>query len=156
MPLIVGNLLTDPSAQSFISLADAEEHISVEAAASRPVAAWMALTTVQKEGSLVVSSRWLATVFKWCVTDLTEAELLTVGRVAVRVSTATYGTMLYGSSSSAQIKKRVRAGTTEVEYADVASAYSQAQSGGNSWPWIDAMLRGLICDPRNGLGVMVV
>lgn len=156
MALVVGNLLLNPLAQSFISDADAVAYLQVEAPASPTVAAWIIRNPDQREASLASASRWMAMVLHWCRRDLTTDELSVVGLVAARVAAETWGAALYGSSTSARVKKRVKAGSVEVEYADVAEAYAQARAGGNSWPWIDAMLNGLICDPHCGIGALVV
>ena len=65
MALIVGNLLTDPAANSFISLLDAEAYLADEGAGAdltTPLGRWFVLDPAEKESSLVRASRWLAAI----------------------------------------------------------------------------------------------
>ena len=145
MALVVGNLLTDPAANSFISVADAQAFLGVETGASdptSPVGAWLAAGTVEQEQTLVSASRWLAVSLSWCDPDLSEDDLARVGQVAARLAVQALTVDLW-ASEGAKDAKRYKAGTVEVEYQDRQSG--GAKAGGKRFPWVYPMLRGLIC-----------
>lgn len=147
MPLIVGNLLADPLAQSFISLADAEDYLSAEAAGSgsdQPLGRWLTLTTGEKESSLVSASRWLAVSLSWCSGPLLVADLVRVGRVAAKLAVAAKSADLWASEEIGKMAKRYKADTVEIEYHSPTLARG-AIAGGRRFPWIYPMLRGLLC-----------
>lgn len=149
MPVIVGNLLTDPSAQSFISLADAVAYIGAEGDAP-----WLGLEEAVQEAGLIRASRWMAGTLNWCKTDLSEVELARVGQVAARLAVNGMATDFYAAADARGPIKRVKAGSAEVEWAGAGmEAY---QAGGKYWPWLSSMLKGLLCAPRSGIGVMVI
>lgn len=156
MPLIVGNLLTNPEANSFVSLADAAAYLTDEVSGIAPDAAlgvWIAATESDRESSLVRASRWMAGALYWCKRDLDVSDMLRVGRVAARLSVSALSVDLYEAVQPGAMKKRVKAGSVEVEYMD---AQQMTQAAGRYWPWLLPMLRGLVCDPRLGFAAFVV
>lgn len=159
MALQVGNLLKDYSANSFISLADANSYLAVEAGATS-VKRWLDMPAAMQEASLIHVSRWMANTLEWCSSDLDAQELQLVGQAAARLAVAmsASGTLgdAYSNENSEAPVKRLKADTVEIEFAiptDAADAATQ-------WPWLYAMLRKLLClnDGRRvlGLGVYVV
>lgn len=148
MAVNVGNLLTDPAAQSFISAADAAAYLEAEGNA-----AWSAADVVAQEAALVRASRWMAGALKWYKTELTTEELTRVGQVAARIAVDALSVDLYAAADTRGDLKRVKADTVEIEWAGAASSY---QAGGRSWPWLMAMLSGLVCEPRRGFAALVV
>lgn len=156
MALTVGNLLTDPAANSFISLSDAIRYLADEASGAMPDAAlgqWMAALESDQESSLVRASRWMAGALMWCKRDLTDDDNLRVGRAAARLAVSALTVDLYEAAVPGTMKKRVKAGSVEVEYTDPQQL---AQAAGRVWPWLMPMLRGLVCDPRLGFAAFVV
>lgn len=148
MALIVGNLLTDPDAQSFIGLVDAVAYLSVEGQS-----AWLEYGAAEQEASLVSASRWMAGALPWCAT-LTDADLIRVGRVAARLATVIPAGGLYASADARGNLKRVKAGSAELEWSGTdMSAY---QAGGRYWPWLATTLKGLICQPSSGIGIWAI
>ena len=156
MPLVVGNLLQDPAANSFISLSDAVAYLTDEASGALPDAAlgiWMTSAESDQESSLVRASRWMAGALFWCKRDLDAADFLRVGQIAARLAVSAITVDLYEAAQPASMKKRVKAGSVEVEYMDAQQA---TQAAGRTWPWLMPMLRGLVCDPRIGFAAFVV
>lgn len=145
MALSVGNLLTDPAAQSFISLEDADSYLAAE----RHVL-WQAAEPLDQEAALVRASRWLASAYAW--NSLSEMDLLRVGHVAARLAAETVGANIYAGVDTASAVASEKVGSIAVTYrtdmtADVA---------GLALPWLKAMLRGLIREPASGIGIMVI
>ena len=152
MPLIVGNLLTDPAANSFISLADATAYLTAETGLLA-VTEWLAAPLADQEASLVRASRWMAGALKWCAPDLSADDVLRVGHVAARLAVTALTVDLYEATQPGRQVKRAKAGSSEVEFADAGTA----QAAGRFWPWLYPMLRGLVCDPNSrGIGFMVI
>ena len=142
MALIVGNLLTDPAANSFISLLDAEAYLADEGAGAdltTPLGRWFVLGASEKESSLVRASRWLAATYRFIPLDA--AGLTRVGHVAARLAAESTGTSMFTGVNVTGQKKRVKAGSVEVEYRD---GVMTAHAAGMYWPWLDGMLYGLI------------
>ena len=142
MALIVGNLLTDTAANSFISLSDADAYLADEGAGadlSTPLGRWFVLDVGEKESSLVRASRWLAASYRFIPLDA--ASLVRVGHVAARLAVESTGTSLFTGVNVTGQKKRVKAGSVEVEYADGSM---NAHAAGLYWPWLDGMLYGLV------------
>lgn len=139
MPLIVGNLLADPSANSFISLADADAYLAVEGNAQ-----WAAASVEAKEAALVNASRWLAVSLTWCSPNLSDADLVRVGRAAARLAVEALTVDLWSGEVIGKTAKRYKAGSVEVEYQDTKTIRG-AQAGGKSFPWVYPMLSGLLC-----------
>lgn len=137
MALIVGNLLTNPAATSFISLADAATYLA-------GVADWDAADPAAKETALTNASRWMAAMFPWCRTNLTDAELTRVGYVAARLAVQALTVDLWAAPEVGKDAKRYKAGSVEVEYHSPTAARG-AQAGGKRFPWAYPMLRGLLC-----------
>lgn len=154
MPVIAGNLLTDPLAQSFISLADAVTYLEPEAAVAGTGSAleqFMVATSAEQEGALVRASRWLAGAFQWHSLD--DVAVIRVGRVAARLAAESYGRETFAGVDPAAAVKREKVDTIEVEYFGGGSA----DAGGLAFAWLRPMLRGLIVDTsRSGIGVMVI
>lgn len=145
MALVVGNLLTDPEATSFISLADALAYLTAEGAdagENTPLGKWFASGTPDQEATLVRASRWLAVSLSWCDTALSDDDLVRVGHVAARLAVQALTVDLW-ASEGAKDAKRYKAGSVEVEYQDGRS--SGAKAGGKKFPWVYPMLRGLLC-----------
>ena len=152
MALIVGNLLTDPAAQSFISLADANDYLTPEG-----IPDWDSATDAQKEASLVRASRWMAVTLPWCSPNLTAGQLVTVGLAAARLASDTIGVFLMTADQPGQEVKREKVGPIEVEYRDLAGASSRIDgAGGRYWPWLLNMLDGIVCQSPARIGVLVV
>lgn len=133
MSLTVGNLLTDAAAQSFISLADADEYLAPE-----QHAAWDIARTDQREAALVRASRWLATAYRWNV--LAPAGLVQVGRVAARLAAESMDTPLFAGVETGAVVTSERVGPVAVTYA----TGMRADAAGMAWPWLRPMLAGLI------------
>ena len=146
MALIVGNLLTDPAAQSFISLDDAEAYLGIE-----NIEAWQTADAASKEAALVRASRWLVATFQFRPLD--DEGLARVGQVAARLAAETIAMPIFTGTSTSNQKKRVKAGSVEVEYHDSTMT---AQAAGTYWPWLLTMLRGLIVSPDNHGWAIVV
>lgn len=139
MPLIVGNLLTDPTAQSFISVEDADAYLAPER-----IEAWDTATVAAREAALARASRWLAATFRFGPLDA--AGLVRVGHTVARLAAETLDRDLFAGVSTTTQKKRVKAGSVEVEY---HTATMTAQAAGIYWPWLLPMLRGLIVTGDN-------
>ena len=135
MSVSVGNLLRDPEAQSFISLADADAYLAPEART-----AWTGATDAAREAALVSASRWLAGAFGWRRHDLGDDDLRLVGFAAARLAVDALTLDLHASEDMAGAVKRERVGPVEVEYRDRMSA----QAAGRRWPWLVPMLGGLV------------
>ena len=140
MALVVGDLLSDANAQSFVSAEDADAYLGPEANA-----AWDGATAEQREAALVVASRWLLASIPWAVDELDEDELAQVGRVAARVAVEALGRDLMAVTDSQSQVKRETVGPITVEYRDTR--------GGLVFPWLRPMLRGIA---TAGGGVPVV
>lgn len=156
MALIVGNLFTDPEADSFISLDAAKAYLKKESwsDSTGPVQQWLDLDTSNQEALLVSASRWLMTTFNWCKFDYSAAELRQIGFIAARMAVAAKDIDLYAVVDFTKRKQSVKAGSASVTYAN-ASQYAEHVSGLH-WPWLMPMLKPFICNPRLGLGVFVV
>lgn len=133
MALIVGNLLTDPAAQSFISLADADDYLGVE-----QNNAWNLARTDQQEASLVRASRWLVGAYRFL--PLTDTGLVQVGRVAARLAAESMDKPLFAGSDTGAVVRSERVGPVSVTYATGI----KADAAGMAWPWLKPMLAGLI------------
>ena len=146
MALIVGNLLTDPAANSFISVADAVAYLTDEASGQlppAPVGQWLTAAESDQESSLVRASRWLAVGPTWRCNALSDADLVRVGHVAARLAVIALSTDLWAVEDQAPTAKRYKADTVEVEYFEAKPKGLRA--GGKGFPWIYPMLRGLLC-----------
>lgn len=139
MALIVGNLLDDPLANTFIGLADADAFLRAEGNAS-----WALAERDSQEAALVSASRWLAVSLSWCATDMSDADLARVGHVAARLAVQALTVDLWAADGLTAGAKRYKADTVEVEYFE-GSKRSAAQAGGKRFPWVMTMLRGLLC-----------
>lgn len=131
MPLIVGDLLSDPSAQSFISLEDADAYLAPEGNAS-----WMVATVPQREAALVIASRWLLATMPWAVDELDSDGQAQVGRAAARVAVEALSRDLMAVRDPGSEVRSERVGPVAVEYRDTRS--------GPVWPWLRPMLAGLV------------
>lgn len=150
MALVVGNVVTDPSAQSFISVADADAYLAPEG-----IAAWASMTEQQKEGALTRASRWIAYSFHWCnPAAWGEKELTLLGLASARLAAETATMNLWKGSSDRGPLSMAKADTVQVQWRGLER--TDAATGGLYWPWLKTMLEDLICDPRDGIGVMVV
>ena len=145
MPLIVGNLLTDPTAQSFISLIDADDYIGVE-----QHYAWDVARNDQREAALVRASRWLVATFRFGPLD--DAGLMRVGRVAARLAAESMTVPLFAGTDTTALVTSVKVGPISESYADPMNA----DAAGMSWPWLRPMLSGLITTPEGRGWALVV
>lgn len=142
MALIVGNLLTDPAAQSFISREDADDYLAPE-----QNTAWDIARNDQREAALVRASRWLVGAFRFLPMD--DAGLVQIGRVAARLAAetmvlqgdtnSTVRPLFAGTDTSAVVQSE-RVGPVSVTYATGI----KADAAGMAWPWLKPMLAGLI------------
>ena len=147
MPLVVGNLLADPAANSFISLTDATAYLQDEASGALPPSGlgnWMTAPESDQESSLVRASRWMAVSVQWCCNVLSAADLVRVGHVTARLAVVALDADLWAAQDLSPAAKRYKADTVEIEYFD-ASAVKGLKAGGKAFPWIYPMLRGLAC-----------
>ena len=94
MALSGGNLLTDPAANSFISLADADTYLGAGANS-----AWAAADVASKEAALVNASRWMAVSLAWCDNALADADLARVGHAAARMAVEALTVDLWASDA---------------------------------------------------------
>lgn len=141
MGVVVGNLLTDPSAQSFINVADALAYLEPEAAVAAPetaMARWIAADEAVQEASLVRASRWLAGAFDWHVLDT--ASVTRVGHVAARLAAESFGRETFAGVDAAGVVASETVGPISVTY----RAGVSADAGGLAFDWLRPMLRGLI------------
>ena len=152
MPLIVGNLLADPAAQSFISLEDAVAYLAPENRTE-----WELAPNINREASLVMASRWLAATMQWRADLRTAAaplaDLAQMGRVAARLAVEALSVNLWEATQTGKTARRMKADTVEIEYADDSG---KAQAAGRLWPWLMPMLDGLTRERALGIGAMVV
>lgn len=145
MALIVGNLLTDPAAQSFISLADADAYLAPE-----QNAAWGAGTDEAREAALVRASRWLAGSYNW--NTLAVGDLARVGIVAARLAAETMGRNIYAGTDAAAVVEREKIGSIDITYRGGLTA----DAAGLILPWLAPALSGLIRTRAMCIGIMVV
>lgn len=146
MPLIVGNLLTDPEAQSFISLEDAVGYLEIEAANALTGTAlgdWITKDAAEQESTLALASRWMAFTLPWSCHEFSDDEMVTLGHVAARIAVQARGIDLWQTEAIGKQAKRYKAGSVEVEYQD-ASRVRGARAGGRLFPWAYPMLRGML------------
>lgn len=129
--LVVGDLLSDPSAQSFISEEDADAYLAPEANE-----AWNKASSIQREAALVVASRWLYATVPWSIRELRGADLTRVGRAAARIAVDALSRDLMAAVDRQAEVKRETVGPITVEYRDTRE--------GLVWPWLRPMLRGLV------------
>ena len=151
MALIVGNLLTDLAAQSFISLVDADDYLAPE-----QNTAWDIARNDQREAALVRASRWLVGAYRFLPLD--DARLVQIGRVAARLAAETMTLQgdsdttvrpLFAGTDTGKVVKSATAGSVSVTYQDGI----KADAAGMAWPWLKPMLAGLI---RSGNTVPVL
>ena len=142
MALIVGNLLTDPAAQSFISLIDADAYLAPE-----QNTAWDVARNDQREAALVQASRWLVGAYRFLPLD--DAGLVQIGRVAARLAAEAMDKPLFAGTDTGAVVQSERVGPVSVTYATGV----KADAAGMAWPWLKPMLAGLI---RSGNTVPVL
>lgn len=149
MALVVGNLLTDPNAESFITLAGAEAYLNIERNDL-----WTAMTVNQKEAQLTRASRWLAMNYMWQYPE--PFDIVRVGKVTARFAAESFGVELFAGENVTEAPIRTETyGKVSFTYADPLDI--EADAGGMRWAWIKRALRGLIVDDSlPGIGVMVV
>lgn len=132
MALVVGDLLSDSEAQSFISLDDADAYLAPEM-----LPAWEQADTNKREAALVAASRWLAYSQPWAVTALSQDDLTRVGHAAARLAVEAISRDLLAPTDPAAAVKSERVGSIAVEYRDSGNLSLQ-------WPWLRPMLLGLL------------
>lgn len=145
MTLTVGNLLTDPAAQSFISLADAMEYLEVEAAGAdigTPIADWLTQDSATQEASLVRASRWLAGNYAWHPLD--DVALARVGRVAARLAVETVGRNIFGGTDAASVVASESKSVGSVSKSVTYRGSVRSDAAGLSLPWLKLALHGLV------------
>lgn len=136
MAITVGNLLTDPAAQSFISLDAADDYLAPE---KREV--WDMAADMDQEAALVQASRWLAASMQWQPSMLAaRADLTRVGQVAARLAVEALTVDLYAATETTSQIQSERVGSVGVTY----FAPGRAQAAGRVWPWLLPMLSGLV------------
>ena len=133
MALIVGNLLTDPAAQSFISRGDADAYLGVEMNE-----AWNLAATDQQEAALVRASRWLVGAYQ--IKPLDAAGLAQIGRVTARLAAESMDRPLFAGMDTGTVVQSERVGPVSVAYATGI----KADAAGMAWPWLKPMLAGLV------------
>lgn len=131
MALVVGDLLDDTDAQSFISEADADAYLSPE-----NNTAWEAATTADREAALVVASRWLVASVPWIVTYLDADAQVRVGRATARIAVEALSRDLMAAVDRQSQVRSESVGPVSVEYRDTRS--------GLAFPWLRQMLAGLV------------
>lgn len=147
MAIITGDLLTDPAAQSFISVEDADAYLAPERRH-----AWDVAQDDQREAALVQASRWLGVAYR--LRPLDSVGLIRIGHVVARLAAETLaeGSLnLFTGTNTSKVIKSVKAGSVDVVYQDAL----KADAAGRAWPWLDSMLFGLV-QSRFGIGAMVV
>ena len=142
MALIVGNLLTDPAAQSFISREDADAYLGVEMNE-----AWNLAGHDEQEAALVRASRWLVGAYRFLPLDV--AGLAQMGRVTARLAGESMNRPLFAGTDTGAVVQSERVGPVSVTYATGV----KADAAGMAWPWLKPMLAGLI---RSGNTVPVL
>lgn len=136
MAITTGNLLTDPAAQSFISIADADAYLAPEQRF-----AWDIAENTAREAALVQASRWLAGAMQWQPVMLTPgADLAQVGKVAARLAVEALSVDLYAATDTTKQVQSMSAGSVSITY----RAGARADAAGRAWPWLMPMLAGLI------------
>ena len=135
MALIVGNLLTDPAAQSFISLIDADDYLAPE-----QNTAWDIARNDQREAALVRASRWLVGAYRFLPLDV--AGLAQIGRVTARLAGESMNRPLFAGTDTGAVVQSERVGPVSVTYATGI----KADAAGMAWPWLKPMLAGLLAD----------
>lgn len=133
MALTVGNLLTDPAAQSFISVADADAYLMPER-----IEAWDLARSDRREAALVQASRWLAATYRFRPLD--SAGLVRLGHVAARLAGETIGKPMFAGINTAKAIKSAGAGSAQITFRDDL----KADAAGLAWPWLKPMLAGLV------------
>lgn len=142
MAITVGNLLTDPAAQSFISLQEADDYLAPE-----QNTAWDIARNDQREAALVRASRWLVGAYRFLPLD--DAGLMQMGRVAARLAAETLVLQgdtdtgvrpLFAGTDTGAVVASERVGPVAVTYATGV----RADAAGMAWPWLKPMLSGLI------------
>ena len=142
MALIVGNLLADPAAQSFISREDADAYLGVEMNE-----AWNLAGHDEQEAALVRASRWLVGAYRFLPLDV--AGLAQMGRVTARLAGESMNRPLFAGTDTGAVVQSERVGPVSVTYATGV----KADAAGMAWPWLKPMLAGLI---RSGSTVPVL
>lgn len=148
MALIVGNLLADPAAQSFISREDADAYLGIE-----QNEAWNLAGSDKQEAALVLASRWLRDSYEF--RPLSDDGLARLGRVAARLAIeflASGKTSLFEGIDTSSVLSGFRAGP----YSETYAVGLKSDAAGMAWPWLDTMLNGLVRKRGLGIGVMVI
>lgn len=133
MALIVGNLLTDPEAQSFISVDDADAYLAPEQNET-----WDLATVATREAALTRASRWLVATYRFHPLD--DTGLVQIGHVVTRLAAETLDRALFTGTETGKAVQSMSAGSVSVTYATA----KRADAAGIAWPWLNPMLAGLI------------
>lgn len=143
--MIVGDLTTDPAAQSFISHDAAYAYLAPE-----KHLAWDIAYPDDQEAALVRASRWLAATYRFA--PLGPDGLTLLGRVAARLAAETIDKPLFVGIDTGSIVTSEKVGPVSTSYATGI----RADAAGMLWPWLAPMLEGLLRTTRIGIGAMVV
>lgn len=137
MALIVGNLLTDPNAQSFESLEDADAYLAPELHCG-----WSKLGTPQREAQLVRASRWLAGAYRWnCLND---EGLRRVGQVTARLAAETIDRDFFAGSVAAEALASESVTVGRISESKTYRNGVTADAAGLMLPWLLPALSGLV------------
>lgn len=131
--IVAGNLLTDPAAQSFVTVAEADAYLAPE-----HIEAWDIASETEREAALVRASRWLAGTYRF--NALTETGVLRLGHVAARLAAETIGKPLFAGTDTGAVVESEKVGPVAVTY----KVGLRADAAGMAWPWLLPMLDGLI------------
>lgn len=156
MALVVEDGTGLTTSNSFAAVADADTFLG-----DRGFTAWAALTTQAKEYALIAATDYLNSAFAYVGIRVSTTQSLAwprfsntmtrlpqgvpvqlkqaVYRVALYI--ATEGVNMFGVVSSADMVRRVQAGSVSVEFSD--AAISAAASGRVLMPWLRDILAGL-------------
>lgn len=147
MAIITGDLLTDPLAQSFISIIDADAYLAPEQRT-----AWDLGTNTAREAALVQASRWLVATYR--LQSLDTPRLARIGHVAARLAAEIMesGLDLFAGTDTGQVLTGFRAGP----YSETYAVGVKADAAGRAWPWLEPMLWGLVRPRGLGVGAFVV
>lgn len=137
MALIVGNLLTDPAAQSFISREDACTYLSPER-----IEAWFNANDLDRDAALVRASRWLAGNFSWNV--LRTADLVRVGQVTARLAAETMSRPIFAGVDAATVLASESVTVGKISESKTYREGLTADAAGLLLPWLRPSLAGLI------------
>ena len=139
--MIVGNLVTDPAAQLFVSLADADAYLAPERHE-----AWMAASAEDREAALVRASRYIAVTYRLRA----DADMGVIGMATARLAASSARLDLFKPHDPAKAIKSAGAGDATVTFRDLPGGDNRLR-----FPWLDDMLSGQRAGRISGIGVFV-